>query len=65
MAAPSPQVLLTDLPARPLLARYDPAPEAPASTYHATHVEYPLTLTYRYAAPYAFVSSLCFLKAKV
>lgn len=71
-ATPSPQTLLAGLAAQPLLARYAPAPEAPASTEHATHFAavapvWPDTYpsAYHYATPYAFVSLLYFLQQKL
>lgn len=59
-AMADPQLLLQSsplLPASPLLARYIPAPEAPASTAHAAHVAAfaPLPVTrFAYAAPYDY-----------
>lgn len=58
-ASPSPQLIPSGF--SPLLARYAPAPEAPANTVHASHVAAispPITYSYAVPYPYSYVSIL-------
>lgn len=55
-ASPSPQLFPNGY--SPLLARYAPAPQAPASTVHADHVAaVSPAITYASVYPYAYVST--------
>lgn len=56
-ASPSPSPQLFPNGYSPLLARYAPAPEAPANTVHASHVAaISPAITYSYTPyPYAYV----------